>query len=281
MSTRYPKVVLSVITAALLVALALVASSLTPRGTAAAEPESQLTYEISAEDARLNRLVGDPITDWVQGIPAEPVHSFVWDGNGSIPLEGASAKVEIDPISNTGEIKAEWTDPDGREWTLTQTVFLPLPPHPTGLRAVSLSETAFVEDDPVTVDVYLHGDTTAGGPVLPTVFNHLATWGPAEVTLDGEPFLNPYDGPTPDWVTHTMLTAGVRNEDGTVTVNDGTIYNLTLQDQPGDIDYDDMEYHIVFHDAPGPESTDNFPPPLSFFYHLTFESVDFEVLAGE
>lgn len=263
------------------VAIALLVMAMVPQGRRVDGPESDLAYEIRAGEARLNRRVMGEVTASVQGIPAEPVHSFVWDGNGSVPLERSSAKVEIDPISNTGEIKAEWTDPDGNEWSLTQTVFLPLPPHPLGLRAVSLEETEFVEDDPVPVDVYLHGDTTAGGPVLPTIFNNMATWGPAEVTLNGEPFLNPYDGPTPNWVTHTMLTAGVRNEDGTVTVNDGTIYNPSLQDQPGDIDYDDMEYHIVFHDAPGPENTENFPPPLSFFYHLTFESVKVEISAGQ
>ncbi len=264
----------------IMVAALLVLAFVPVTGTEA-DPEAELTYEIKATNARLNRLVGKPVTEYVQGIPAEPVHSFVWDGNGSNFLEDAEAKVEIDPVSNTGEIKVEWTDLDGNEWELEQTVFLPLPPHPTGLRATSLEETEFVQDDPVPVDVYLHGDTTAGGPVLPTIFNNLATWGPAEVTLNGEAFENPYDGPVPLWVTHTMLTAGVRNDDGAVTVNGGTIYNPTLRDQPGDIDYDDMEYHVIFHDAPGPGATENFPPPLSFFYHLTFESVKVEIRAGE
>ena len=45
------------------------------------------------------------------------------------------------------------------------------------------------------VNVYLHGDTTTGGPLLPTILNYVATWGPAEVTLNGESFENPYDGP--------------------------------------------------------------------------------------
>ena len=96
------------------------------------------------------------------------------------------------------------------------------------------------------------------------------------VTLDGEPFPNVYDGPTPNWVAHTMTTEGVRNPDGTVTVYDGTIYNPSLQNQAGDIDANHLEFHLVFHDAPGP-MTENFPPPLSFFYHLTFKDVKLEI----
>ena len=151
------------------------------------------------------------------------------------------------------------------------------PPHSTGLRAVTVDDVAFVEGEVVTVDVYLHGDTAAGEPVSPTLFNELATWGPAEVTLNGEPFENPYDGPTPLWVVHTMTTPGVRNADGTVRAEDGEFYNPMKRGEPRAIDYDDKEFHLVFHDVPGPEITNNFPPPLSFFYHLTFEDVKVEI----
>lgn len=246
---------------------------------AAADTGESLFYKVEAENPRLNRKVTGEVTAWVQGVPAEPVHSFVWDGDGSEFIDDGSVTLEIDPVNNTGTIRAEWTDSNG-QWTLEQTAFHP-PHHASGMRAVSLEETMLVQDDPVTVDVYLHGDTTAGGPVLPTVFNQLATWGPAEVTLNGEPFENPYDGPTPLWVVHTMTTAGVRNDDGTVRMADGTLYNPTKQGGEGAIDYNDREFHLVFHDAPGPEMTANFPPPLSFFYHLTFEDVKVEISHAE
>jgi hypothetical protein len=245
--------------------------------SATAKEGNKLVYELKASNARLNRKVLGPVTSELNGVPAEPVHSFVWDGDGSIELEKAKAQYEIDPVNNTGEIKVEWTDRHGK-WTFEQTAFLPLPPHPLGLRLGSVAAGPIFEpEDPVTVNVYLHGDTTAGGPVLPTVFNMLATWGPAKITLNGEPFDNPYDGPVPLWVAHTMTTSGVRNDDGTVTVNGGEIYNPMLQGAVGDIDYNDMEFHLVFHDAPGPEMTANFPPPLAFFYHLTFEDVELEI----
>jgi hypothetical protein len=239
---------------------------------------SQLTYRVVARKPRVNREVTGPVTDEIQGVPAEPVDSFVWDGEGSEPIIG-HAVLEIDPVSNTGWIKATWKDEYG-SWTFEQMVFSPLPPHPTGLRVgPDAATTVLVEGDPVPVDVYLHGNTTAGGPVLPTLFNHLATWGTAEVTLNGEPFVNTYDGPTPDWIAHTMTSAGARNADGEVleaveTGFDEDMYYSPAESDNGLVDYDDMEFHLVFHDAPNPQSpTNNFPPPLAFFYHLTFEDV--------
>lgn len=236
---------------------------------------SQVMVEVAASNARLNRKVLGDVVAKVEGVPAEPVHSFVWDGDGSVPIKG-SVKLEIDPIANTGEIIVEWTDEHG-QWKLTQTQFAP-PDHAAGLRVgPSASSTLLVEGDPVTTNVYLHGDTTAGGPVLPTLFNLLATWGPAEMTLNGQPFENPFDGPAPRWATHTMTTIGVRHNDGTVTANNGKdIYDPSLQSQ-GDTQPEDLEFHLVFHDAPGPGSTGNFPPPFSFFYHLTFEDVEIEI----
>lgn len=251
--------------------------------TGALAGSGNLNYEVKATGARLVRKVTGDVTEDVQGVPAEPVHSFLWDGDGVTDIEG-EVSVEIDPEANTGEIKAEWTDLKGNEWTLEQTVFGPegvVPPHPSGFQVGSAGIDRLVTDDPVTTNVYLHGDTTAGGPVLPTIFNYMATWGPAKVTLNGEPFENPFDGPTPNWVTHTMLTAGVRNSDGEVKVlNDAgeeVFYNPTLQGNEAVVDDGDLEFHVVFHDVPGPENTENFPPPLSFFYHVQFEEVSFEV----
>jgi len=271
---RYTGIVLAV---ALFAAFAVLAFIFAPGGVRA--DEENPVYELKAYNGSLNREIQGEPTDLLNGVVAAPVDSFNWDGEGQHPVWDAKVELEIDPASNTGSIKAEWTDLNGT-WTFEQTAFGPagvIPHHPTGLRVTSALETALIHDDPVSTNVYLHGDTTAGGPVLPTVFNYIATWGPAEVTLDGEPFPNIYDGPTPAWVAHTMTTEGVRNLDGTVTVNGGEIYNPSLQNQTGDIDPNDLEFHLVFHDAPGPEMTDNFPPPLSFFYHLTFEDVQLEI----
>lgn len=244
---------------------------------ATAKPKNDLVYEVKAGNgAVIRKLLDEPVV-FVNGVPAEPVDSFVWDGEGVVPIEG-SVVVEIDPIGNTGKIEIRWTDEHG-DWTYKQTTFAP-PHHPTGLRlGPSASSNQLISDDPITTNVYLHGDTMAGGPVLPMVFSYLATWGPAKVTLNGEAFDNPFDGPIPLWVGHTMTSAGVRNDVGQVLTMDGDIYNM-MQAGNGFVDNDDMEFHLIFHEAPGP-MTDNFPPPHAFFYHLIFEDVKLEIKQSE
>ncbi len=304
------------ITAALAIAALLI--GIDPSSSTAAD-----RIKLKAKDPRLNRLVTGTPTFSVAGVPASPVDSFVWDGVGSTNIKG-KAKLDIDPIANTGKISAKWEDVNGK-WKWTQTVYSP-PGHPTGLRLdqdASGGPTAtmpfhwpppfppnppppfvmppYVGGDPITTDVYLHGNTFAGGPVLPTLFNHQATWGPCEITLDGQPFLNPFDGPAPDWFCHTMITRGARNSDGTVRTNtgggplggdgvcaDNTIFSPSLVwpftgptgEEDGCVDYNDLEFHMVFHDAPTfpvtTLGTGNFPPAFDFFYHVVFETVEFE-----
>ena len=244
-------------------------------------------------DARVNREVMGPPTEHVGGVPAVPVDSFVWDGDGSIPVRGR-IKIAIDPVANTGKIVARWHDDHG-SWLYKQTTFMP-PHHPSGIRIGSSadSEDMFAdveiqeikdemttsqedESDPVTTNIYLHGDTGSGGPVLPTIFNMLATWGPAKVSLNGTQLVNPYDGPVPLWVGHSMTTEGVRGEDGTVRTTAGTIFNPGVSGQ-GATEPADMEVHLVFHDAPGP-MVGNIPPMFSFFYHVVFEKVRLRVIS--
>jgi hypothetical protein len=227
----------------------------------------------------LNREVQGEATVWVNGVPAEPIDSFVWDGEGSTPIKGY-AFLRVDPIENQGVIYARWWDRNGA-WTFKQTAFF-APDHPSGMRLdAGPGVTTLVEGDPAPVNVYLHGDTTAGGPVLPTLLNMLATWGPAEVTLNGEPFENPYDGPAPLWVAHTMTAAGARDEDGQVHTSDGEGIFNAANPADGYVDYDDVEFHLVFHDAPGPQAPNNFPPPFQFFYHLVFEDVQVRIMHGD
>ncbi|MFQ5433282.1 MAG: hypothetical protein ACE5FD_00240 [Anaerolineae bacterium] len=248
----------------------------TQAGVAAARPDNSLTYEIKANNGLLMREVTGEVTAEINGVPAEPADSFVHDGNGVTPIQNGFVRVKVDPVANTGTIFAQWRDENGN-WTFRQSAFAP-PDHPSGLKiGPSAASTELIVGDPVTTNVYLHGDTTAGGPVLPTVFNLLATWGPAEVTLNGQPFENPYDGPAPLWVAHTMTTVGVRNDAGQVLTADGS--GIFSPMNPGDgLVYDDeIEFHLVFHDAPGPQMTGNFPPPLSFFYHLTFQDVEVSI----
>lgn len=232
--------------------------------------KGSLIYVLEAKNATLiHKVIGD-VTSSLNGVPAEPVDSFVWNGDGLMSVKG-KASFKIDPKLNSGEIHAEWKDKYGN-WTYDQVMFKP-PNHPTGARiGRTLNATELVVGDPITTNVYLHGDTKAGGPVLPTMFNLIATWGPVKITLNGAPFDNPYDGPLPMWIGHTMTAVGVRNDKGSVRTISGDIFNMSKASE-GKVNVDELEFHLVFHDAPGPEMTANVPPPLSFFYHLTFSDV--------
>jgi len=231
-------------------------------------------YTVTASNPVLVRRVTGPVSNSINGVIAEPVDSFDWAGQNVTPIKG-EAKLKIDPEANTGSIKASWVDENG-EWEYTQTMFV-APPHPTGVRFGSATgSTTIIQDDPVTTNVYLHGDTGAGAPVVPTLFNFITTWGPAKITLNGQPFENPLDGPVPLWAGHTMTSERVRNADGTVRTVSGDIYNM-MKKSEGAVIPDSLDFHLVFHDAPGPDMTDNVPPPLGFFYHLSFSKVKISI----
>ena len=100
----------------------------------------------------------------------------------------------------------------------------------------------------------------------------------ALITLNGQPFLNPFDGPSAQglWEGHTMTTVGVRDfVDGTVRDVTGGIYNMSLASS-GATENEDFEFHLTFHDDPLP-MTANMPPLFEFFYHLVFEDVELEI----
>ncbi|GAB4368766.1 MAG: hypothetical protein Kow0062_02170 [Acidobacteriota bacterium] len=238
---------------------------------------SRLTMHIAASDAHLiRRPLGVPRLE-VGGVPAEPVDAFCWDGRGVVAVPG-EILIDVDVTANTGVIRARWSDRHG-EWTYTQDVFVH-PEHPSGIRiGASAEERDKLLNDPIVANAYLHGDTLAGQPVLPTVFAYLAAWGPALVTLDGEPLANPFGLPGPLWLGHVMVTEGVRGEDGTVRTVDGGIYS-PARGAEGAHDPDDLEVHLVFHDERFPR-TANVPPLFSFFYHVLFESVSIQISARD
>jgi hypothetical protein len=238
----------------------------------------ELTYRITAGDARLNRRMMGPVRRDVHGVPAEPVDSFVWNGEGSTPIKG-SLIMEVQPMTNTGFVYAEWTDRNGR-WTYKQIRFLHPDHHPSGVRiGSSVNWVDAVLNEGISHNVYLHGDTASGQPILPTVFNYVTTWGPAAVTLNGEPFDNPFEIPAPLWSGHLMVTEGVRRPDGTVRTMTGEIFNPSHAAE-GAVEPGDLEVHFTFHDDIFPR-TSSMPPIYSFFYHLLFEEVRIEIVQSD
>jgi hypothetical protein len=135
------------------------------------DAQSRVEYKITGKNASLQREVTGDVEVDVDGVPAQPVDSFVYDGYGSMPIKDAKITIKVDPVNNTGKIEAKWHDENGK-WKYKQTVFAP-PHHSTGLRVgpdASLPPELEM-NDAIATNVYLHGNTTAGGPVLPTVFN--------------------------------------------------------------------------------------------------------------
>ena len=238
----------------------------------------ELHYRVTATGARRNRRLMGPVRREVQGVPAEPVDSFCWNGVGSTPIEGRVV-IDVQPMTNTGYIDAEWVDEHGR-WTYKQTRFIHPDHHPSGARLGStVNRVDAVLNEGISHNVYLHGDSGSGQPVLPTLFTYLAAWGPAQVTLNGEPFDNPFEIPAPLWAGHMMVSEGARRPDGTVRTLSGEIYN-PMRGSEGATEPGDLEVHLVFHDDLFP-NTANVPPPYSFFYHLLFEEVQIEIIQAE
>jgi len=235
--------------------------------------KNTIRYQVVARRARLNRRVMGDVTDSIRGVPASPVDSLVYDGIGSTPIEGAIAILEVDPVKQEGLLRARWKDRNG-SWEVFQD-FFHHPEHSSGIRiGSSRDEVTNIINVGIAQNVYLHGDTGGGTPIFPTVFTYLAAWGFTHVTLDGEPFLNKYGLPGPErWVSHTMLTEGVRNDDGTVRALGGEIYNPKRHKTVGAVDTADMELHVEFMDERFPTVKGNNPAMFAFQYHLVFEDV--------
>ena len=242
---------------------------------------SGFIYEVVASKPRLNRKVLGPVSDSVQGVAARPVDSFVWNGDGSVWIDGALT-LRIDPVADEGLVEARWVDAHG-SWTFRLDYFTHPDAHSSGIRfnsSVLVPEEVYKE--PVAENVYLHGDSGAGPPVLPTVFAHLAAWGRGSATLNGEAFENPYGFPGPDlWDTHVMVTEGARWPDGSVRTVDGDIYDPSRASE-GLVDPEDLEVHLTFHDLRSNAPVNgNVPPLFKFFYHLVFEEVEIRIVQRE
>ena len=244
-----------------------------------AQAGSGLLYVVRGSDARVNRLVTGPVSLTVQGVPAQPVKSGAYDGNGHEKALTGHFTMIVDPVNDTGIVTARWTDSNGK-WTYKRTTHIP-PPHPTALRiAADATSTEFITDG-VQTHGYQHGNTGAAGAVMPTIFQHIASFGPIEMTHNGQPFLNPFPGPSaPNWFGSAKVTDGLRDEnDGTVRNSSGGIYSPMVP-HDGVTDSDDLEIQLIMHTDGLPPGTTvpNFPSKFEFFYWVNFEHVSMRVL---
>ena len=249
-----------------------------PTPTPTARPalgSGPIRYTIFGRSPRVNREVTGEVTHELHGIPARPVDSFVWDGEGSTPVDG-ELLLSSDPVTEQGVLQANWKDKHG-DWTYEQFTHYH-PHHASGIRfGTSKSSRDIMLNEAAIANVFLHGDTTAGLPVLPTVYTYLGLWGKGTSYLNGSEFPNVYGLPSPYWDGHLMATIGARQSDGTVRTLDGGFYS-PAQGANGMLTNDDMEVHLTWHDERFPMAPGNFPPIFDFFYHLVFEDVMMQIV---
>jgi len=191
--------------------------------------------------------------------------AFSYDGSGHKKITG-NVQVDLDPITNTGTITAEWTDPEGNDWTYKQTQFAGGNQMYIGEVIDGVTQTN-LDLDPIAINHFEHGTTGAGPTIEPTLFVYLASWGPAEVFKNGES--------QGMFQAHMMITDGARDmHTGKIVKSDGTTPYSPMT--PGDsmVNHNTVQLHMVYHTAPTPDGTNNFPPPFEVFEHLMYYDID-------
>ncbi len=202
----------------------------------------------------------------IDGVTPKGGHdAFSYDGSGHKKITG-KIQVDFDPVSNTGTITADWTDPKGNQWRYEQTKF-------GGGNEMYIGETidgvtqTKLDADPVAINHFEHGTTGAGPTIEPTLFIYLASWGPAEVWKNGQS--------QGTFETHMMITEGARDvESGKIFQNDGTTPYSPMSPGNSAVNHNTAQLHLVYHTAPAPEMTNNFPPPFEIFEHTMFYDID-------
>jgi hypothetical protein len=128
---------------------------------------------------------------------------FTYDGSGHMRLKSGEIHIDLNPVTQTGQIDATWVDSNNTQWRFTQTKFTKGAElyfdgiYPNGTAKLRIGS------DSIAINHWEHGNTGGGPPVLPTVFVYLASWGPAQMWKNGK-LLGTFSA-------HMMVTDGVRN----------------------------------------------------------------------
>ncbi|MFQ5781866.1 MAG: hypothetical protein ACE5GR_02275 [Nitrosopumilus sp.] len=191
--------------------------------------------------------------------------AFSYDGSGHKKSTG-QIEVDLDPATNTGSILAEWVDESGNNMKLVQTKFGGGNEMYVGETIDGVTQTT-LDADPIAINHYEHGTTGAGPTIEPTLFVYLASWGPAEV------FKNGVSQGT--YEAHMMITEGARDvESSKIVQSDGTTPYSPMSPENSMVNHNTAQLHLVYHTAPAPEMTANFPPPFETFEHTMFYDLD-------
>jgi len=182
-------------------------------------------------------------------------HNFAYDGEKVRPVEG-KATVNVNSETNTGSVVVELKN---AKHQLSADEFIE--------GDIKLVMDEFEGSQPfkqgsIAENLYLHGDSGNGPPVMPKLYTFLAGWGKVDLYVDGELVYEDLDA-------HIMYTEGARINNK-IMKEDGTVYNPTLKSESGFTDSSKREFHIVAHTTD--EDKNNFPPN-SVWIHINFQEV--------
>jgi hypothetical protein len=198
------------------------------------------TVSVMAADAGYNVEVG-PRGFLIGGL-GDTGDSFRYDGSG-IDVGPGRAVVQVNEDRNIGFVEGTLES----EWGTLRVVMK------------SFEETAPFMDGGIAANLYLHGETGNGPPVLPRVYTYLAGWGTADVYLDEKILYRDYEA-------HFMLTEGVRDEDDFMVDYRGP---RNVKEYPGSVaDSGRQVLHIVAHSE---EEEKGNLPPYEVFLHAMWD----------
>ncbi len=185
-------------------------------------------------------------------------NNFAYDGENVRWLDG-KAQIELDPTNGTGQIvvEVETTRDSGpiryskdASWNGT-------------IRIVQQLNTREMEGARIVESQMLHGDSGNEAPVMPTIYNYFATWGPSKIWVNGEEVV-PMVG------SHTMFSEQARGPDGSIKNGSGMHYSPMAQVKTGFVSPNQTEFHFVAHTMQPDQN--NFPPHTAWI-HLQFSNV--------
>jgi serine/threonine protein kinase len=208
-------------------------------------------------------------TNWVltaqDGVAVgDAVNRFSYDGTQVRPLSGA-ARFDVNAETDSGEVIIEVEGEiaykpgvvQSGKWRIVHRVFS--------------DEQAFFQGG-VAVDVPMHGDSGNEAAFYPTMLGKLATWGSAELYLDGELL-------DADIGIHTMYSGGLRDHDHRILVQprsgEGTpdcCYSAFDFDR-GFVD-PTKEQLVVLVYSPTTYGASGTPPPDTIWMELHFYKVE-------
>ena len=203
----------------------------------------------------------------IDGITPKGGHdAFSYDGSGHKKLSDGMIEVDLDHVANTGTITATWTDLNGDQMMLKQNKFAGGNEMYIGETIDGVTQTT-LDLDPVAINHFEHGTTGAGPTIEPTLFVYLASWGPAEVFKNGES--------QGTFEAHMMITDGARDmHSGKIVKSDGTTPYSPMTPGDSKVNPNTVQLHLVYHTAPTPDGTNNFPPPFETFNHLMYYDIN-------